>query len=243
MGASNSKYVWDLMRRPTHDKCKAFLMSNFGSPEQIQQHVSNLDTLSVKIGESRLVQVLTKAVRACSGLSGGNLWDSLSLGITKDELYSLMVFIGLGWLFLYAYQVLDTQKDLMVMLFQVLTRLETTAILILLTASVNKLKKPFKNLFYALFTYVFGMSSNVLNVFKKIVAVVNKLMFTEPANANQCALCKVLRPQDVVSFDCGNEVHMVHPGCFNDKYIARPGKCPVCNKVLMISGDDAPDED
>ena len=238
MGASNSKYVWDLMRHPTHDNCKAFLISNFGSPEQIKHHVSNLESLSVKVGESRLVQVLTKAVRACLGLSGGSWFDSISLGITRDEMYSLMVFIGLGWLFLYAYQVLNTQKDLMVMLFQVLTGWKTTVILTMLSASFNKWEKPFKHLFYALFTYIFGMSSNVLNVFKKIVAVVNKLMFKEPAT--QCEICK--RPQELVRVVCGDDVHMVHPGCYTDKYISRPGKCPVCNKVLLISGDDAPDD-
>lgn len=234
MGASNSKSVWDLMRRPTHDNCKAFLTLNFGSPEQIKHHVSNLESLSVKIGESRLVQVLNRVVGMFKNTVSGGSW--FDLGITKDEMYSLILCIGLGWLFLYAYHVLDTQKDLMVMLFKVLTGWKTTVILTMLSASFDKWENPFKHLFYALFNYVFGISSNVLHVFKKIVAVVNKLMFKEPANP--CEICKA--PQELVRVECGDKVHMVHPGCYTKQYLKHPGQCPVCKTVL--TGDDAPDD-
>ena len=239
MGASNSKAVWELMRRPTHDNCKAFLTLNFGSPEQIKHHVSNLESLSVKIGESRLVQVLNRVVGMFkvgmfkNTVSGGSWFD---LGITKDEMYSLILCIGLGWLFLYAYHVLDTQKDLMVMLFKVFTRLETPVILGMLIASFEKWEKPFKSVFYALFGYVFGMTSNVFNVFKKIVAVVNKLMFK--GAVNPCEICKA--PQELVRVECGDKVHMVHPGCYTKQYLKHPGQCPVCKTVLI--GDDAPDD-
>jgi hypothetical protein len=168
-----------------------------------------------------------------SKVSGGSLFDTLSLGITKDELYSLVLCIGLGWLFVYAYQVLDTQKDLMVMLFQVLTGWKTTAILTLLGVSFTKWEKPFKSVFYALFSYVFGMTSNVLNVFKKIVAVVNRLMFKDA-----CDICKA--PRDVVRVQCGDKTHTVHQECYTKRYMKHPGKCPVCKTVL--TGDEQPDD-
>jgi hypothetical protein len=245
MGASNSKTetsswttnTWTLVRNPTPENCQAFLERNFGSQAQIKQHFFNVEALSAKIGDSTLVKVVQRVIHLfivtpSKTLDGGGLLDLITLGITKQELYSLVVCIGLGWLFVYAYQVLATQQDIMVTLFKVLTGWKTSAILAVLAVSFSSWEKPFKRLFHKLFSGV-GIGPTVYRLFQRIVASIYKLLFVRG-----CELCKRSDGGELVRVQCGSTTHKVHAECYARRYA---GACPVCKQVVAV-GDDQPDD-
>ena len=107
MGASNTKLVvstdekrqWNmllaLVQNPTVENCKAFLKRHFGSKDQAEHHLANVESLCKKIGydhlERVLQQVVSRVMNSEFALEGGHVLERY--GVTKSELSSLLVLV------------------------------------------------------------------------------------------------------------------------------------------------------
>jgi hypothetical protein len=104
---ADEKQQWNqmrmLLRHPTAEMCQAFLERNIGSKAQAEEHLKNVESLSNKIGYQNLMVVVQRVIHmmkhAPASLEGGHLLERHRYGITFNEMKSLLVIIGVAWVF------------------------------------------------------------------------------------------------------------------------------------------------